>query len=72
MVHTPEPHEAAVAARMLRHRAAVCEVVEHAPRTLSVAEVRQAARQRDASLSSVLLVCAADELRRQGVIRLAD
>ena len=71
MVGTPEPHEAAVAAQMLRHRAAVWNAVDHAPHTLSVAEVRQAARQRDPSLSSVLLACAADDLRRQGVIRLA-
>lgn len=72
MERTPETLEAAVAAKMLRHRAAVWDIVDQAPRALSVAEVRQAARQRDPSLSSVLLACAADDLRRQGVIRLAD
>lgn len=69
MEHTPE---AVVAEKMLRHRTAVWEVVDQAPQPLSVAEVRQAARERDPSLSSVLLACAADDLRRQGVIRLAD
>ena len=69
MEHTPE---AEVAEKMLRHRAAVWEVVEQAPHPLSVAEVRQAARERDPSLSSVLLACAADDLRQLGVIRLAD
>jgi hypothetical protein len=64
--------EAAVADKLYQHRAAVRRVIEQAKRPLTIAEVRQLAREQDPTLSSVLLACAADELRRQQKIRLAD
>jgi hypothetical protein len=70
-----EPEQVAVsrlARRISRHRAAVEAVVGDAPHLLSVADVRRLARERDPSLSSLILLSAADELRKQGKIHLAD
>ena len=67
-----EVHQSAAAVRLVQHRTAVEEIVGQAARPLSVAEIRKRARQHDPSLSSVLLACAATDLRRQGKIRLAD
>jgi hypothetical protein len=64
--------EAAVADKLYRHRAAVLEVAEQAKRPLTIAAVRHLARKQNPSLSSVLLACAADDLRRQRKIKLAD
>ncbi len=64
--------EATAADKLSQHRAAVRRVVETAARPLTIAEVRQRARKQNPALSSVLLACAADELRRQRKIQLAD
>jgi hypothetical protein len=48
------------------------EVRDRARPSLSTAEVRRPAHQRDPSRSSVVFACAADDLRRQGAIRLVD
>ena len=67
-----EEQQSAAAVRLVQHRTVVEEIVGQATRPLSVAEIRRRARQHDPSLSSVLLACAATDLRRQGKIRLAD
>jgi hypothetical protein len=67
----PEAHARILTDRLYQHRAAVRELVEHSKRPLTVAEVRQLARKRNPTLSSVLLACAADDLRRQRKIQLA-
>jgi hypothetical protein len=64
--------EASLADKLYQHRTAVRRVVEQAQRPLTIAEVRRLAREQNPTLSSVLLACAADELRRQHKIRLAD
>jgi plasmid maintenance system antidote protein VapI len=61
-----------LARRLSRHRQAVEAVVGEAPRLLTTADVRRLARERDPSLSSLILLSAADELRREGKIHLAD
>ena len=68
----PEAHARTMTDRLYQHRVAVRELVERTKRPLTVAEVRQLARRRNPALSSVLLACAADELRRQRKIQLAD
>jgi hypothetical protein len=67
-----EAHARSVTDKLHRHRVAVRDLVERTKRPLTIAEVRQLARKRDPALSSVLLACAADELRRQRRIHLAD
>ena len=68
----PEAHAHTMTDRLYQHRIAVRDLVEQTKRPLTVAEVRQLARKRNPALSSVLLACAADELRRQRKIQLAD
>lgn len=68
----PEAHARTMTDRLYQHRVAVRDLVEQTKRPLTVAEVRQLARRRNPALSSVLLACAADELRRQRKIQLAD
>ena len=68
----PEAHARMISDRLYQHRVAVRDLVERTKRPLTLAEVRQLARKRNPALSSVLLACAADELRRQRKIQLAD
>lgn len=67
-----EVQENAIASRLTRARAAVAAVVEHAERPLSVAEVRLMARHRFPTLGSLTLASALAELRREGLVLLAD
>lgn len=68
----PEAHTRTMTDSLYLHRIAVRELVEQSKRPLTVSQVRQLARRRNPTLSSVLLACAADDLRRQRKIQLAD
>jgi Fe2+ or Zn2+ uptake regulation protein len=67
-----EAQENAIVSRITHARAAVAAVVEHAERPLSVAEVRLMARRRFPNLGSLTLASALADLRREGLIALAD